>query len=82
MIVTCIIFPLSFDLFLIDERYIGHGAGEKYFNEGELKDIMKIKSAVFLIGCSSAKQIKAQNYTSKGESELAGISIEYLLCNW
>ena len=43
---------------------------------------MKIKSAVFLIGCSSAKQIKAQNYTSKGESELAGISIEYLLCNW
>jgi len=61
--------------------YIGHGAGEKYFNEGELKEIMKIKSAVLLIGCSSAKQIKSQNYISKGEAELAGISIEYLLCN-
>jgi len=61
--------------------YIGNGAGESILDEDDIQDIQKIKSAIFLIGSSSCKQIHSQDSESKGERELSGVCIEYLLCN-
>ena len=35
--------------------YIGHGGGEKYFSQRDIKQLNSINSAIFLIGCSSLK---------------------------
>lgn len=66
--------------------YLGHGAGEMFFGERELKEIKNIDTSVFLIGCSTNKQtsIKDNEAATNGAKkiEIKGISIDYLLCNW
>ena len=39
----------------VNNRYIGHGGGEKYLSSKDVKQLKKMDCAVFLIGCSSLK---------------------------
>lgn len=69
----------TYDFYL----YLGHGAGEKFFGEKDLKNINKINPIVMLIGCSSNRQtLKEQENLNGNKLELNGISLDYLLSNW
>lgn len=64
--------------------YIGHGAGQDFFSEKDIKSITEIKSVVMLIGCSTNKQIYSseQDQILQKKIEMKGISLEYLMANW
>ena len=70
----------SFDFYV----YLGHGAGESFFGEKDLKDLTEIKPIVMLIGCSTNKQIaeKEREKLFTNKLEMKGISLEYLLSKW
>lgn len=53
--------------------YLGHGAGETFFNEKEVRGIKEIRPAVLLIGCSTNKMVW------DGVLEEKGIGLEYLM---
>ena len=55
---------------------MGHGGGEKYFSQKDVKQLGPIATAIILIGCASARQYPDLTY--KQRVELKGISSEYL----
>ena len=64
--------------------YLGHGAGEDFFNEKDINNVKEIKPVVMLIGCSTNKQIleKERETILHNKLEMKGISLEYLLAKW
>jgi len=63
---------------------MGHGAGEDFFGEKDIKNLKDINSVVMLVGCSTNKQIssKEQEQILQKKMEMKGISLEYLMANW